>query len=165
MSEFHFEIKGDYNDLLRNGFEFLEAACRCAGTDETGTIHILGGNKPTILPAATAVNSAFACEMFLKALLQKEGTQYPTNKDGHNVVKLFDLLLPETKKRINDFFGYKEKTGQPLFEIFANLHPKDFTEVRYYVTKPGLQGFSPITVYTYAFNLGQITKHLLGNNN
>ena len=165
MSEFHIRTMGSCKDLLKNGFEFLEAARRCAGSDENGTFHIIGGNKPTMLPAATVVNAAFACEMFLKALLKKEGKPYPTRRGGHNLEVLFEKQSSDTKQKINDLIGYETSTGKPLFEHFVKNHPNDFTSIRYYVANSGWSEMSPVTIFTFAFNLGNIARLLIEQNN
>ena len=101
--------------------------------------------------------------MYLKALILKSGKNYPTNRDGHNLKKLYDMLLEPIQKHIYQFCVNKEDCAEIIFTSFLESHSRDFMDARYYVAKEGWQGMSPIAVYTYAFNLGNITKYLLSN--
>lgn len=78
--EFNFKVTPNAEALFNNGGEFQKAAARCLGVNEYGTIEIAEE-----LPAPAVVNAAFACEMYLKALILKSGKKYPTNRDGHNL--------------------------------------------------------------------------------
>ena len=156
--EFNFKVTPNAEALFNNGGEFQKAAARCLGVNEYGTIEIAEE-----LPAPAVVNAAFACEMYLKALILKSGKKYPTNRDGHNLKKLYDMLLEPIQKHIYQFCVNKEDCAEIIFTSFLENHSRDFMDARYYVTKEGWQGMSPIAVYTYAFNLGNITKYLLSN--
>ena len=156
--EFNFKVTPNAEALFNNGREFQTAAARCLGVNEYGTIEIAEE-----LPAPAVVNAAFACEMYLKALILKSGKKYPTNRDGHNLKKLYDMLLEPIQKHIYQFCVNKEDCAEIIFTSFLESHSRDFMDARYYVTKEGWQGMSPIAVYTYAFNLGNITKYLLSN--
>ena len=162
MSEFNYYIKTDYKALLQNGDDFLEAAWRCAGRDESGKLIIMTGNRLSMIPAATVVNAAFSIEMYLKSLLLFTGIDYPTDKNGHNILYLFKLLPDAIKTKINWFCSGK-KHEKPSFENFAEKHSKDFIDVRYYVTKTGWQGMDPLIVLMYAFHLSQATKLIVKN--
>ena len=156
--EFNFKVTPNAEALFNNGEEFQKAAARCLGVNEYGTIEIAEE-----LPAPAVVNAAFACEMYLKALILKSGKKYPTNRDGHNLKKLYDMLLEPIQKHIYQFCVNKEDCAEIIFTSFLERHSRDFMDARYYVTKEGWQGMSPIAVYSYAFNLGNITKYLLSN--
>ena len=156
--EFNFKVTPNAEALFNNGGEFQKAAARCLGVNEYGTIEIAEE-----LPAPAVVNAAFACEMYLKALILKSGKKYPTNRDGHNLKKLYDMLLEPIQNHIYQFCVNKEDCAEIIFTSFLERHSRDFMDARYYVTKEGWQGMSPIAVYTYAFNLGNITKYLLSN--
>ena len=156
--EFNFKVTPNAEALFNNGGEFQKAAARCLGVNEYGTIEIAEE-----LPAPAVVNAAFACEMYLKALIFKSGKRYPTNRDGHNLKKLYDLLSKPIQRELYQFCVSKEDCAETIFINFLGSHSQDFVDTRYYVTKEGWQGMSPIVVYTYAFNLGNITKYLLSN--
>ena len=156
--EFNFKVTPNAEALFNNGREFQKAAARCLGVNEYGTNEIAEE-----LPAPAVVNAAFACEMYLKALILKSGKKYPTNRDGHILKKLYDMLLEPIQKHIYQFCVNKEDCAEIIFTSFLESHSRDFMDARYYVTKEGWQGMSPIAVYTYAFNLGNITKYLLSN--
>lgn len=163
MSEFHIEVSANAKSLLKNGDEFLEAAKRCAAQDEDGVIHIFGYGD-TLLPAATVVNASFACEMYLKALLLHYNGIYPTGKNGHDLHELFLLLPDDVRYMIETFFSGEKETDRSIFEEVSERHSKDFVDARYYVTKDGWQELSPIRVFTFAFNTGQIANYLLKKN-
>ncbi len=117
-----------------------------------------------MLPAASVVNASFACEMYLKALLQHYTGTYPKDgKSGHNLHKLFCQLPEEVRKQIDSIIG-KTTAGESRFEKFARLHAKDFVDARYYVSRNGWQELSPIMVYTYTFNVSQVARYLLEKN-
>lgn len=162
MSEFNINVSGGVRDLLKNGNEFLKAAERCAAQDESGTIHIFDDGGLNILPAATVVNASFACEMYLKALLCHYKIDYPTDKNGHNLERLYSLLPDNTKNRIDKMLG-KTSHGDSLMQSFVKRHQRDFVDARYYVTKEGWQGLDPIKVLFTTFNFGQVTMCLLNS--
>lgn len=43
------------------------------------------------------VNISFACEIYLKALLTSKGIEYPTDRHGHELKSLYELLPDEIK--------------------------------------------------------------------
>ena len=161
--EFNFKVTPNAEALFNNGREFQKAAARCLGVNEDGAIEIAKDGLFISLPAPAVVNAAFACEMYLKALILKSGKRYPTNRDGHNLKKLYDLLSKPIQRELYYFCVSKEDGAETIFINFLGSHSQDFVDTRYYVTKEGWQGMSPIAVYTYAFNLGNITKYLLSN--
>ena len=71
---------------------FWLAAKRC---DEPRIIEV-GWVQRLIVPVI--VNYAFACELFIKAMLQKEGSL--SLKSGHSLEQLFKKLSDETQQRI-----------------------------------------------------------------
>lgn len=163
MSEYNIKVNSSPKLFLQQGDEFLEAAWRCAGRDNTGVVRIAEKGQINILPSAAVVNAVFSIEMYLKAILQKAGLKYPKNgRDGHDLSKLYNLLKDRKKETdaINAFVG-KSKDGASLFEEFAKLHSQDFGNIRYYIEKSGWNGMDPLTVITYAFNLGQAAKTIV----
>ena len=89
-------------DFYQNGLSFMESSWRCFGKEENGEYRIIDKGKLCQLTVPAVVNAAFACEMFLKALLMKYGISYSKE---HSLVKLFDLLPSNVKKEINHFCG------------------------------------------------------------
>ncbi len=154
MNEFNYFVSGNYNDLIRNGNDFLKSAWRCAGTDGMGEVKIISDNKLVTLPGPTVVNAAFAIEMYLKSLILFYGMNYIKE---HSFLTLFQQLPQSTQAIINDFCSGKKK-DKPTFEAFAEKHSQDFVDIRYYVTKQGWQGMNPMVLLMYAFNLSQVTK-------
>ena len=73
------------------------------------------------------------------------------------------MLSKPIQRELYYFCVSKEDGAETIFINFLGSHSQDFVDTRYYVTKEGWQGMSPIAVYTYAFNLGNITKYLLSN--
>lgn len=163
MSEFIIQVNASPQLFLKNGIDFLEAAWRCAGTDESGAVQIMKDGTLVMIPSATVVNAVFSIEMFLKAILRKAGIHYPDRgRDGHDLFKLFKLLGDSQRETtiINQFVGYS-KDGKSLFEEFAGRHANDFVDIRYYVEEVGWARMDPLTVIRYAFNLGQAAKYIV----
>lgn len=163
MSEFNIYVNNTPQDFLKNGDDFLEAAWRCIGRDENGIVQIAEHGMIKILPAATIVNAAFALEMYLKAILQKDKIKYSSKgRDGHDLYNLFTLLENNQEEIdiINKFVGYS-KDGTSLFEEFAYLHAKDFVHIRYYVETSGWTKLDPLVMITYAYNLGNAAKFII----
>ena len=159
--EFNYEVNPDYNAFYRNGLEFQKAAERCLAMDDDGSIHMFQDNRICILVAPAVVNSSFACEMYLKSLILKSGKTYPTGKNGHNLKYMFDMLPESMRDIIIQSCCSGASNAEDRFDSFLDEHSKDFVDARYYVTKEGWQGMSPILVYTYTHNIGVITKYLL----
>ena len=161
ISEFNYYVKADAKSFLQNGNDFMEAAWRCTGIHESGESHVFDGKSPTLVPAATAVNAACAMEMYLKALILKNGEGYPKGKNGHNLKVLFECLPEGIKSEIDKLVGYTEE-GNSLFEQFVNKHANDFVDIRYYVERSGWQGIDPFSLITYAQNLKLATQIIFG---
>lgn len=161
--EFNFKVTPNAEAFFNNGGEFQKAAARCLGVNEDGAIEIAKDGVIITLAAPAVVNSTFACEMYLKALILKSGKNYPVGRDGHNLKKLYDMLSKPIQKYLYQFCENKEDCAETVFSRFLENHSRDFMDVRYYVEREGWQGMSPIAVYTYAFNLGNITNYLLSN--
>ncbi len=161
--EFNFKVVPSAESLYKNGTEFQAAASRCLGMTENGIIEIVKDGSFTMLAAPAVVNATFSCEMYLKALLLKSGQDYPTDRDGHNLKKLYAILPKGIRRELYRYCVQKNDDAETVFEVFLERHSLDFVNTRYYVTREGWQGMSPIEVYTYAYNLGNITRHLLLN--
>lgn len=161
--EFNFNVNPNADALCQSGVEFLKATERCLAMDEKGKITIFENGILNVLTAPAVVNATFACEMFLKCLILKSGNTYPKDKDGHNLKKLFELLTPSIRTEVSKLCIRNSNNPEGILLSFFEEHSKDFVDVRYYATKAGWQGMSPIMVYTYAFNLGNATNYILKN--
>lgn len=161
--EFNNKVSPNAEALYRNGLDFQKAAERCLNMEETGTLHIIDEQGMQILPAPAVVNAAFACEMFLKALILRSGQQYPTNRNGHNLKFLFDMLPETIKSKVCHCCIPNDPEAENKFISFLSRHSKDFVDIRYYVTRAGWQGMTPIMLYSYAHNIGNATRLLLSN--
>ena len=128
--EFNFKVTPNAEALFNNGEEFQKAAARCLGVNEDGATE----GVFITLPAPAVVNAAFACEMYFTALILTSGKNYPTNRDGHNLKKLYDMLLEPIQKHIYQFCVNKEDCAEIIFTSFLESHSRDFMEARYYVT-------------------------------
>lgn len=91
--EFNFQITPGAKALYQNGVDFLRAAERCLGMDDNGKVTIVDNGVFRTLAAPAVVNAAFACEMFLKSLINKSGKAYPTGRKGHDLLGLNLALL------------------------------------------------------------------------
>ena len=161
--EFNFEMTPNESALLSCGKDFLNAAARCLGVNEHGVIEIINDGKFITLAAPATINAAFAFEMFLKALVMKSGKKYPTDRNGHNLRVLYNMLPEAIQKRLCQLCVDKSDEAKSKFLLFLDNHSKDFVDVRYYATREGWQGMSPIIVYTYAFNMCNVTQYLLSS--
>jgi len=87
----------------------------------------ISSNNKTFIP--NFVNEAFACELYLKAILQDKTGDYPKGRDWHNLEKLYDkvienideekflvILNKEIEKTFPDYGTHKAK--RDLYEMF-----------------------------------------------
>ena len=136
--------------FYQQGCAFLRCAERCMGEEnEDGSIQIIGG-KYNILFAPTMVNSAFSCEMFLKAILIAHEIDYMERLhygERHELKPLFDLLPKQEYKEWLQI-GTEEK-----FEADLTKHSSDFKNWRYYMEKPKNGSMSPIFTFILMNNL------------
>ena len=81
--------------ILTQANGFREAAIRC---DEQ---RLNGDGTIEWLPIPGTVNAAFACELYLKAILKAEGySDSDIKKSGHKLKDLFSKVSPEVKAKI-----------------------------------------------------------------
>lgn len=161
--DFNFLINPNAESLYQSGFEFQKAAERCLNIDTEGKIQIVTDGIIHTLPAPAVVNSTLACELYFKALILKSGKSYPTNKNGHNLKYLYEMLPVSMQDNICKFCMPKSIDAKKKFTNFLDDHSRDFIDTRYYATKSGWQKMSPIVLYQYTFNIGKIAKFLLAN--
>ena len=161
--EFNFQITPGAKALYQNGVDFLRAAERCLGMDDNGKVTIVDNGVFRTLAAPAVVNAAFACEMFLKSLINKSGKAYPTGRKGHDLKYLYELLPETVQNFLHKSFDNNCEDTEKRFVNFLETHSNDFVDVRYYVAHEGWQGMSPIMVYTYTYNIGNKTRYLLLN--
>lgn len=154
--EFNTKVNNTPKDFYRNGISFMKAAWRCYGKEIEGQYRIIDGGEFCQLTAPAVVNAAFACEMFLKALLLHYGISY---KKEHVLINLFDMLPDNTKDKINQFCGMKDDTQ--VFRNTLSRHSNDFTDIRYFVENEGWNGMDPSYMVALAYNMSQITGYIL----
>ncbi len=97
MGEINVYSTGTAKDYYSAGCQFLEVARRCF-SDKEG--NIIKDCTLIQLTAPTVVNGAFACELFIKAMLIWEKTSF---KKVHYLDDLFLKLSDETQKGISKF--------------------------------------------------------------
>lgn len=100
---------------------------------QDGSIKIVGG-KYNMLSAPLMVNTAFACEVFLKGLLIAHGVDYKKllkQRKGHGLKALYDLLPKEKYKE------FLKISGKDTFDKKLEAHSNDFVNWRYYIENPG----------------------------
>ena len=156
--EFNIKVNHAPRDYYKNGLSFMKAAWRCYGKEKDGEYKSIDGGGICQLTAPTVVNAAFACEMFLKALLVR--FEIPYGKE-HNLVKLYDKLSDELKEKISLFCGDKEDIA--VFRNTLSKYADGFVDIRYYVENEGWVGMDPTYMISLAHNLSEITKYLLCN--
>ena len=150
--EYNILTKGRANDYYRIGVEFRDAAFRCLGNQEGDEFHLMKDGDFCILPSASVVNAAFACEIILKALLIRFQISFPNKHD----LDLLFRLLPESVKK--DISWFCLKTDISGFEVFLRKHSRDFKDARYYVENRGWYGMDPIKIISLSFYLSQVAK-------
>ena len=84
---------------------FADCADMCKNAENS---HYMGYGTPYI------VNSAFACEVFLKTMLQKHKTKWP---NSHKIKQLYELLPEHTKAKIKDITLQRSWDWQDCFGI------------------------------------------------
>lgn len=161
--EFHIDNSPTADSFYRNGLDFLTAAERCLGMREDGHVDFAVNGKLIVLVAPSVVNASFACEMFFKALILKNGMACPKGRDGHNLLSLFGLLPEPAREFIAQFCCGNKEDAEGKMRGFLDRHAEDFVGARYYIERFGWQEMSPLMVYTYAHNIGEATKYLLTN--
>lgn len=156
--EMHIKTECSAQDFYNQGNNFEEAAQRCFGKYEQGRFSIIKDGAFLQLPAPTVVNSAFACEMFLKSIL----THFcvPFGKE-HNLLKLYLKIPPEAQSVIHQicFHGREERE----FQEMLRRHSMDFVEIRYFFEKTGWTSTSPICMLTLACNLNTAAEFILSH--
>lgn len=141
--------------FYNQGLRFLRCAERCLGeVNDDGSITIIS-NKTHILSTPVMVNSAFACELFLKAILILHDIDY---KREHNLKPLFDLL---PKNEYKEFLTIGDTDH---FESELEKHSKDFVSWRYYmenVEYGETYHMEPIFTEIFMENLKELCKCLI----
>ena len=159
--EIHIKSSAKAQDYFNQGKQFLEAAWRCLGKKSDAGFNLMEDGKFYQLMAPCVVNSAFSCEMFLKALLIKLKINYNRNSKGHNLYLLYKKLPLKIQDTIAKFCG--NKNDATVFENWLENHAKDFMNIRYFVEYDGWTEMSPISVITVADNLSTIVDYLINN--
>lgn len=123
----------DLIGMYLQGNTFLDCACLCNETAEAEKDIA----RSIYLGTPVIVNCAFACEIFLKLLLEKHNVEY---KKCHGLKELFELLPDEIKKNINNYLlqsygSLKDVNGFDLLEMYSNA----FIEWRYSYEKFNMQ--------------------------
>ena len=104
-----------FKDILVLGKCYLDAAQKC----NEPKIENVGWSHHLLIPIIT--NMAFACELFLKAILKCDNKEIRT----HKLINLFDELQEDIKKEIIDSDN-EEDFKRKLYNV-SNL----FEEMRY----------------------------------
>ena len=144
--------------FYRQGIRFADCAERSMGeVNEDGSIQIVGG-RYEFLGAPVMVNAAFACEVFLKAILIACDIDYNSILKGnakHMLKRLYDLLPEEEYK---EFLRVGEKEE---FEQELEKHSADFIDWRYFMEQPGEYRMRPQFTMVLAENLQELAKEVL----
>lgn len=123
----------DFIGMYLQAITFLDCACLC-----NETVRLDKGSARSIyLGTAVIVNCAFACEIFLKLLLEFNNVKY---KKQHGLKELFDLLPEELRVKINrhllqNYGTLKDSNGFEFLQLYSNA----FTEWRYSYEKFNLR--------------------------
>lgn len=158
--EFSIKSNGTALDLYNIGEEFRLAACRCFGQKEGDSYTSIKDSKMIILYSATVVNAAFACEMYLKALIKHNGIE---SSHTHRLDVLFKKLPMDIQEQVG---GFCSNNNMASFIDVLERNARAFTDARYYVENNKSYEMSPTFFFVLAWNLSQITRTLIdGKNN
>ena len=161
--EINIYSNANYIDYYNHGKKFFKAAERCFGEKNGNSFTTIKGTEKGIeilqLAAPTVVNAAFACELFFKSLLLKNRTDIPKRRKGHNLLELYKLLPNDIQHDIIKVCFNGDSKSK--FEAYLNNHAEDFVNIRYFIENKGFSNMSPMFMYTFSFNLMQITKTII----
>jgi len=120
---------------------FLASAKKC---NSNPSVELIAWAHPLLIPIVT--NTAFACELFLKALLQNSKTL----KGGHNLLELFQSLPEEIKRDIigsrNSTHFFEELTRiSCLFEEWRYIYERQLTSLNFRFLLDFAEDLSSIT--------------------
>lgn len=133
----------NYNlkQIMYTGNSFLDAAKKC---NDTPTVEVIGWSHPLTIPIIT--NTAFACELFLKAMLQKNNITVKS----HKLIDLFDKLPKDVK---NNIIGTREdkifidelNSISSVFEEWRYIYERQPTSLNYQFLMKFAEELSSIT--------------------
>ncbi len=133
----------EYNprQMMNTANTFLSAAKKC---NNDPSVELIGWSHPLLVPIVT--NTAFACELFLKALLQKSKML----KGGHNLLDLFQDLPDELKSNIigpqdSNLFIEELTRVSCLFEEWRYIYERQLTSLNFRFLLDFAEGLSTIT--------------------
>lgn len=110
--------------ILQQADDFAEAFYRCT-QGKNSTIDEFGRAKYSAINIPAIVNAAFACELYLKSMLNKK-------KGVHNLKALFKLLDTDIQEQIKSYVDKKlNKHCSYSFDICLERAAKVFIEWRY----------------------------------
>lgn len=116
--------------------------------------------------APCAVNLAFSCELYLKALIAQENNGII--RKGHDLIELFDQLDPVTKYKIRVKYNSSKpstcnspaQSARKSFDDCLILHKDSFKQWRYYFEKGQSISFEPVSLYCFANSIRQVYEEL-----
>lgn len=116
----------DFRNIASLGKSYLEASRKCNVPD----IECIGWVHYLFVPIIT--NMAFACELFLKAILQRDGNKVK----GHRLVTLFEQLEDNVKKDIvgtedMEIFIDKLTNISDLFVNYRYMYEDNISSINY----------------------------------
>lgn len=143
-------------DFYKQGVSFLEAACRCFGGENR-----LITDEPILMHSPIAVNAAFACEMFLKALMHHEGKKLKT----HSLLALYNTLSDATKKKLFALAYTQEQLTDEEYknrvEQVLSQYSTYFEDTRYMPERVGKHAIGITGILSLAYNLCSVTQEIV----
>lgn len=98
-----------------------------------------------------AVNTVFACELYLKYIYAKENNK--TGKKTHKLLDLFNKLSSERKEAVKN--AYQKWTSLESFDDCIQTHNQTFEEFRYMYEKNNIK-VEPQSLYNLAVALHNV---------
>lgn len=109
-------------DIFNDANCFYECAQMALGTKEDKSINVVNNLKIQMLKAPFCVNIAFACELYLKMIMLKDGIEIP---HLHKLDKLYNNLPQNRQEELRILFNISEpaflsslKASSDLFENY-----------------------------------------------
>ena len=148
--------------FYHQGVLFSQCAKRCLGdVSGDGLTITLAGGKYWSLSTPAMVNIAFACEVFLKAILLFHDIEYMRclkHNERHKLKPLFDLLPKEEYKEYLRL-GMDNET----FKTKLEEHSADFEKWRYFMENGNRVKVSPKFTLLLMCNLEELAGELIAN--
>lgn len=140
-------------DIFKDANCFYECAQMALGAKEGKSINIVNDLRSLMLKAPFCVNIAFACELYLKMIMLKDGIEIP---HIHKLGKLYNHLPQKRQEELRILFNISEPVFLSLLKASSDL----FEKYRYGFENNNLPKVHGMFMLNLAENLHSICKTL-----